>query len=86
MWLNFFNQVVFLYYQGGLFFLKHADEVEREVSPLELHGILLLALQWLSGQITNTPPYYSSLTYSCVLIYLYTYIFLFSGVRKVKLF
>ncbi|KAH7442054.1 hypothetical protein KP509_03G068400 [Ceratopteris richardii] len=44
--------------QAGMFFLKHAEAVEQEVSPSELHGILLLALQWLSGLITSTPPSY----------------------------
>lgn len=43
-------------FQAGKFFLKHADAVEAEVSSTELHNILLLALQWLSGSITNTSP------------------------------
>ncbi|KAI5076391.1 hypothetical protein GOP47_0008456 [Adiantum capillus-veneris] len=44
--------------QAGMFFLKHAESLEQELSPSELHGIFLLALQWLSGSITNTPPSY----------------------------
>ncbi|KAG6556016.1 hypothetical protein Mapa_001956 [Marchantia paleacea] len=44
--------------RAGKFFLKHADAVEAEVSSTELHNILLLALQWLSGSITNTSPVY----------------------------
>lgn len=44
--------------QAGLFFLKHAEGVEQEIPPSELHGMLLLALQWLSGSITNTSPSY----------------------------
>ncbi|MCO5582953.1 hypothetical protein L7F22_036856 [Adiantum nelumboides] len=44
--------------QAGMFFLKHAEALEQELPPSELHGILLLALQWLSGSITNTPPSY----------------------------
>ncbi|MCO5599510.1 hypothetical protein L7F22_053616 [Adiantum nelumboides] len=44
--------------QAGMFFLKHAEALEQELPPSELHGILLLALQWLSGSITDTPPSY----------------------------
>ncbi|KAL3688215.1 hypothetical protein R1sor_014524 [Riccia sorocarpa] len=44
--------------RAGKFFLKHADAVEAAVSSTELHNILLLALQWLSGSITNTSPVY----------------------------
>ena len=40
--------------QAGMFFLKHADAVEGELPTSELHGILLLALQWLSGSFNNS--------------------------------
>lgn len=42
--------------QAGTFFLRHADAVEGDVSTIELHGILLLAFQWLSGSFTNSSP------------------------------
>lgn len=44
--------------QAGLFFLKHAEKMEQEIPPSELHGIFLLALQWMSGSFTSTPPSY----------------------------
>ncbi|KAG0476489.1 hypothetical protein HPP92_013330 [Vanilla planifolia] len=44
--------------QAGLFFLRHADAVEKEIPARELHEMLLLALQWLSGSITQCPPVY----------------------------
>lgn len=43
--------------QAGLFFLKHAEKMEQEIPPSELHGIFLLGLQWMSGSFTSTPPY-----------------------------
>ncbi|CAD5188311.1 unnamed protein product [Musa acuminata subsp. malaccensis] len=44
--------------QAGLFFLKHAEAVEKEIPARELHEMLLLSLQWLSGTITHSPPVY----------------------------
>ncbi|CAM6098196.1 unnamed protein product [Calypogeia fissa] len=44
--------------KAGEFFLKHADALEPELSSSELHNILLVALQWLSGSITNSAPVY----------------------------
>ncbi|KAG0619567.1 hypothetical protein M758_4G148600 [Ceratodon purpureus] len=44
--------------QAGLFYLKHANAVEGQVPTSELHSILLLALQWLSGSFNNTSPVY----------------------------
>ncbi|KAK4264830.1 hypothetical protein QN277_025955 [Acacia crassicarpa] len=42
--------------QAGLFFLKHAEAVEREVPARELRELLLLSLQWLSGMISLSNP------------------------------
>ncbi|OAY85463.1 hypothetical protein ACMD2_04105, partial [Ananas comosus] len=44
--------------QAGLFFLKHAEAVEKEIPARELHEMLLLSLQWLSGTITQSAPVY----------------------------
>ncbi|PIA25431.1 hypothetical protein AQUCO_11400007v1 [Aquilegia coerulea] len=44
--------------QAGLFFLNHAEAVEKDVSAKELHEMLLLSLQWLSGTITHSNPVY----------------------------
>ncbi|PIN26879.1 hypothetical protein CDL12_00372 [Handroanthus impetiginosus] len=44
--------------QAGLFFLKHAEAAEKDNPARELHEILLLALQWLSGMITLSNPVY----------------------------
>ncbi|GMH24506.1 hypothetical protein Nepgr_026349 [Nepenthes gracilis] len=44
--------------QAGLFFLKHAEVVEKDLPPRELHEMLLLSLQWLSGIITQSNPVY----------------------------
>lgn len=44
--------------QAGLFFLKHAEAVEKDVPARELHEMLLLALQWLSGTTTQSNPVY----------------------------
>lgn len=44
--------------QAGLFFLRHADAIEKEIPARELHEMLLFALQWLSGYITQIPPVY----------------------------
>ncbi|KAL8047280.1 hypothetical protein ABFX02_08G230100 [Erythranthe guttata] len=44
--------------QAGLFFLKHAEAAEKDIPARELHEILLLALQWLSGMITQSNPCY----------------------------
>lgn len=43
--------------QAGSFFLKHAEAIEKEIPARELHEMLLLSLQWLSGTITQIPPY-----------------------------
>lgn len=42
--------------QAGLFFLKHAEEVEKDLPARELLELLLLSLQWLSGMITLSIP------------------------------
>ncbi|KAJ4828081.1 hypothetical protein Tsubulata_018948, partial [Turnera subulata] len=44
--------------QAGLFFLKHAEAVEKDLPAGELQELLLLSLQWLSGMITLTSPVY----------------------------
>ncbi|GAB4847712.1 hypothetical protein Ancab_026774 [Ancistrocladus abbreviatus] len=44
--------------QAGLFFLKHAEAVEKDLPPRELYELLLLSLQWLSGMITQSNPVY----------------------------
>ncbi|KAK8653527.1 hypothetical protein V6N13_127522 [Hibiscus sabdariffa] len=44
--------------QAGLFFLKHAEAVEKDLPARELHEMLLLSLQWLSGLITQSNPVY----------------------------
>ncbi|KAI3451060.1 hypothetical protein Pfo_007725 [Paulownia fortunei] len=44
--------------QAGLFFLKHSEAAEKDIPARELHEILLLALQWLSGMITLSNPFY----------------------------
>lgn len=56
-------QTLFLRYsfpplQAGLFFLKHAEAVEKEIPARELHEMLLLSLQWLSGTMTKSFPVY----------------------------
>lgn len=42
--------------QAGLFFLKHAEVAEKDLPVRELHELLLLSLQWLSGMITQSNP------------------------------
>lgn len=54
-------QTLFLRYsfpplQAGLFFLKHAEAAEKDLPARELHELLLLSLQWLSGMITQCSP------------------------------
>ncbi|XP_049348132.1 uncharacterized protein LOC125812685 [Solanum verrucosum] len=54
-------QTLFLRYsfpplQVGLFFLKHAEAAEKDLPARELHELLLLSLQWLSGMITQCSP------------------------------
>ncbi|XP_022132627.1 protein DDB_G0268328 isoform X2 [Momordica charantia] len=44
--------------QAGLFFLKHAEAVEKDLPAKELHELLLLSLQWLSGMFTMSNPVY----------------------------
>ncbi|KAJ7945315.1 Spatacsin [Quillaja saponaria] len=44
--------------QAGLFFLKHAEAVEKDLPATELHELLLLSLQWLSGMISLSNPVY----------------------------
>ncbi|XP_022741667.1 uncharacterized protein LOC111293165 isoform X2 [Durio zibethinus] len=44
--------------QAGLFFLKHAEALEKDLPARELHEMLLLSLQWLSGMITQSNPVY----------------------------
>ncbi|KAI7730053.1 hypothetical protein M8C21_020004 [Ambrosia artemisiifolia] len=56
-------QMLFLRYafpplQAGLFFLKHAEAVDKDLPPKELHELLILSLQWLSGMITQSAPVY----------------------------
>ncbi|XP_056696690.1 uncharacterized protein [Spinacia oleracea] len=53
---NLFIRYSFPALQAGLFFLKHAEAVEKELPPRELHDMLLLSLQWLSGIITQSIP------------------------------
>ncbi|KAK4767669.1 hypothetical protein SAY86_015419 [Trapa natans] len=43
--------------QAGQFFLKHAETI-KELPAKELHELLLLSLQWLSGMITASSPVY----------------------------
>lgn len=43
-------------FQAGLFFLKHAEALEKDLPARELHELLLLSLQWLSGMITLASP------------------------------
>ncbi|KAL3527892.1 hypothetical protein ACH5RR_012548 [Cinchona calisaya] len=52
-------QTIFLRYsfpasQAGLFFLKQAEAVEKDLPARELHGLLLLSLQWLSGTMAQS--------------------------------
>lgn len=42
--------------QSGLFFLKHAESMGKDLTAQELHEVLLLSLQWLSGMITQSHP------------------------------
>ncbi|XP_048128224.1 uncharacterized protein LOC115744096 isoform X2 [Rhodamnia argentea] len=44
--------------QAGLFFLKHAETLEKDLPAKELHELLLLSLQWLSGMMTLSHPVY----------------------------
>ncbi|CAM8951081.1 unnamed protein product [Rhodiola kirilowii] len=44
--------------QAGLFFLKHAESMGKDLPARELHEVLLLSLQWLSGMITHSNPVY----------------------------
>ncbi|XP_042492983.1 uncharacterized protein LOC122072667 isoform X2 [Macadamia integrifolia] len=56
-------QTLFLRYsfpavKAGSFFLKNAEAVEKDIPATELHELLLLSLQWLSGTMTQTNPVY----------------------------
>ncbi|KAK9670568.1 hypothetical protein RND81_13G209900 [Saponaria officinalis] len=53
---NLFIRYSFPALQAGMFFLEHAEAVEKELPPRELHELLLLSLQWLSGTITSSHP------------------------------
>jgi hypothetical protein len=53
------------YVQAGLFFLKHAEEMGKEIPARELHEILLLSLQWLSGTMTKSSPYAPFFVQAC---------------------
>ncbi|CAA7400661.1 unnamed protein product [Spirodela intermedia] len=44
--------------QAGKFFLRHAEAMEKEIPAREVHEILLLSLQWLSGTMTESSPVY----------------------------
>lgn len=55
---DLFKKYSFPPLQAGMFFLKHAEAIEKDVPALELHGMLLLALQWLSGSMTQSQPVY----------------------------
>ncbi|XP_056159194.1 uncharacterized protein LOC115681990 isoform X4 [Syzygium oleosum] len=44
--------------QAGSFFLKHAETLEKDLPAKELHELLLLSLQWLSGMMTLSHPVY----------------------------
>lgn len=50
------NDLLLFGMQAGLFFLKHADTAEKDLPARELHEMLLLSLQWLSGMITQCNP------------------------------
>ncbi|KAF8012156.1 hypothetical protein BT93_I0323 [Corymbia citriodora subsp. variegata] len=45
-------------FQAGSFFLKHAETLEKDLPAKELHELLLLSLQWLSGMMTLSHPVY----------------------------
>ncbi|KAJ0041339.1 hypothetical protein Pint_27017 [Pistacia integerrima] len=56
-------QILFIRYafpplQAGLFFLKHAEAIEKDLPARELYEMLLLSLQWLSGMITQCNAVY----------------------------
>ncbi|XP_074295549.1 uncharacterized protein LOC141623336 [Silene latifolia] len=53
---NLFIRYSFPALQAGWFFFKHEEAVEKELPPRELHELLLLSIQWLSGTITNSHP------------------------------
>ncbi|KAI4310715.1 hypothetical protein MLD38_035669 [Melastoma candidum] len=42
--------------QAGTFFLKHAENLEKDLPAKELLELLLLSLQWFSGMITHAHP------------------------------
>lgn len=42
--------------QAGLFFLRHAEAVEKDLPAREIYELLLLSLQWLSGLTTLSHP------------------------------
>ncbi|CAN8328713.1 unnamed protein product [Cochlearia groenlandica] len=44
--------------QAGLFFLRHAEAVEKDLPAREIYELLLLSLQWLSGLTTQSHPVY----------------------------
>ncbi|KAG7544556.1 Spatacsin C-terminal domain [Arabidopsis suecica] len=44
--------------QAGLFFLRHAEVVEKDLPSREIYELLLLSLQWLSGLTTLSHPVY----------------------------
>jgi spatacsin len=44
--------------QAGLFFLRHAEVVEKDLPAREIYELLLLSLQWLSGLTTLSHPVY----------------------------
>ncbi|WZZ23449.1 hypothetical protein YC2023_006850 [Brassica napus] len=44
--------------QAGLFFLRHAEAVEKDLPAREIYELLLLSLQWLSGLTTLSHPVY----------------------------
>ncbi|XP_078441670.1 spatacsin carboxy-terminus protein isoform X2 [Wolffia australiana] len=44
--------------QAGNFFLRHAQALEKEITTREVHEILILSLQWLSGMMNQSSLVY----------------------------
>ncbi|KAL3647014.1 hypothetical protein CASFOL_009186 [Castilleja foliolosa] len=61
LWIHcqtLFIRYSFPAFQAGQFFIKHAEAAEKDIPARELHEIMLLALQWLTGMITLSNPSY----------------------------
>ncbi|CAI8591180.1 unnamed protein product [Vicia faba] len=50
------HQIFLSFSSSWVFFLKHAEAVEKDLPAKELHELLLLSLQWLSGMISLSNP------------------------------